>query len=81
MKTKDELKLLAQLEKSPAFRDVLKPWLQSLMIQGGLRKTEPVNEFECVRNEQRRLERIALIEKIIDYIEGAETRLDKERNM
>jgi predicted transcriptional regulator len=78
MTRKDELKLIAQLARSNTYIEVLKPQLELLKKETEM--VDPQNEFQAVKMAVQRVERIKIINKILNLIETSEEQLDKIRN-
>ena len=76
---KYELQELAKLAKEKVWREVLKPQLEAMRIEAELQQTEPQNEFEAVKMTHKRLERIKVINKIINLIDQSEDQLNKQK--
>jgi len=74
---KEEYKLLVTLARSVTYTHVLKPQLEALKKE--FETTEPQNEFQTIKMYFQRFERIKVINKIFNLIEGAENQLNKLR--
>ena len=78
MKDTNSLKSIAELARSQTYIGIIRPFLEEIKIKSELVRVEPQNEFEAVKQSFQRLERIKTIDKIMEFIEKAEDKLNNE---
>jgi hypothetical protein len=71
MMDREQLKMMSDLSRSNAWKEVLKSFLERQIPE----VMEPANEFEATKSIFDRLARVKLVKRIIDLVENAEEKI------